>query len=103
MERTIVTTPENRGGTPPSPDAELRERAIKRIRKQADFRTHLLVYLTVNAFLVVVWAWTDSPVFWPIFPILGWGIGVAIHAWDAYRTDLISEQRIRREMDRLEG
>ncbi|MFL6385814.1 MAG: 2TM domain-containing protein [Nitrososphaeraceae archaeon] len=22
--------------------------------------------------------------FWPIFPILGWGMGVAFHAWNTY-------------------
>jgi hypothetical protein len=38
--------------------------------------------------------------FWPIFPLLGWGIGVAFNAWDVDRPP-ISEDRIRREMDRL--
>ena len=43
---------------------------------------------------------TVEPFFWPIFPLLGWGIGVAFNAWDVYRPP-ISEDRIRREMDRL--
>jgi 2TM domain len=59
---------------------ELRQRAIKRLRAKAGFWTHLVVYLAVNAFLVVIWAFTGSDLFWPVFPIVGWGIGVAANA-----------------------
>ncbi len=44
------------------------------------FRTHLTVYLVVNAFLIAVWAASGGGYFWPIWPILGWGIGVWSHA-----------------------
>jgi hypothetical protein len=37
----------------------------------------------------------------PVFPIVGWGIGVVVNAWDVYRNDEFDEQAIRREMDRL--
>ena len=66
-----------------TPD-QMRAMALKRLRKQSDFRVHLWIYLAVNALLVVVCAWTGAPLFWPIFPIVGWGIGVAANAWDAY-------------------
>lgn len=85
----------------PSAGAELRERAVRRLKKKADFRTHLLVYFLVNGVLVVIWAVTGSGFFWPIFPLLGWGIGVAANAWDVYRRDFPSEEKIQREMDRL--
>jgi len=86
--------------TAPSTD-ELRERAVKRLRKKSDFKIHLLIYLTVNALLVIVWAMTGSPFFWPIFPIAGWGIGVMANAWDAYGRDVPTESQIRHEMDKL--
>ena len=41
-------------------ETDLRARAVKRLKKQRDFRTHLLVYLLVNLFLVAVWALTDG-------------------------------------------
>ena len=41
--------------------------------------------------------------FWPIFPILGWGIGVAANAWDVYGRKPITEAEIQREADRLRG
>ena len=37
-------------------DQELRSRAVKRWKKQRDFRIHLLMYLMVNGSLVVIWA-----------------------------------------------
>lgn len=81
---------------------DLRTRAVRRVRKRADFRTHLLVYVVVNAFLVGIWAVaTPHAFFWPIFPILGWGIGVVLNAWDVYRPDPVTEQAVAREMERL--
>lgn len=79
----------------------LRDRAVKRLRKQRDFRIHLLIYVTVNAFLVVIWAMTGAPFFWPVFVMAGWGIGIVANAYDAYGRDVPSEEQISREMDKL--
>jgi uncharacterized ion transporter superfamily protein YfcC len=84
-------------------EEELREQAVKLLHKKRDFRTHVLMYVLVNAMLVVIWAVTNSGFFWPIFPILGWGIGVAANAWDVYGRKPITEDEIRREADRLRG
>ena len=46
----------------------------------ADFREHLRVYLMVMALLVAIWALTGAGYFWPVWPALGWGIGVFAHA-----------------------
>jgi class 3 adenylate cyclase len=43
------------------------------------FRHHLTVYLLVNVFLIGIWAASGGGYFWPIWPILGWGIGLAVH------------------------
>jgi hypothetical protein len=80
---------------------ELRRRAVKRLQARAGFWTHLAVYLAVNGSLVVIWFFSGAGYFWPIFPIAGWGIGVAANAWDAFRREPITEQRIQREMDDL--
>jgi hypothetical protein len=82
-------------------DHELRDRAIRRLKKKHDFHAHLLVYGMVNAFLVVIWALTGAHFFWPIFPMVGWGIGVVMNAWDVYRSEEPNEDQIRREMDAM--
>jgi 2TM domain-containing protein len=87
----------------PNTDDALRERAIVRLKKKRDFATHVFVYVLVNAFLVGIWAFTSGDFFWPIFPILGWGIGLGANAWDVYGRKPISEGEIEQEMSRLRG
>jgi 2TM domain len=80
----------------------LRAKAVKQLKKQRDFRSHVLVYVLVNTLLVVIWVMTDSHgFFWPVFPIAGWGIGVIMNARDVYGRQEITEDDIDREMHRL--
>lgn len=83
----------------PTRDEELRSRAIRRLKKKRDFRAHLLVYALVNTFILAIWAVTGSGFFWPIFPMVGWGIGVVMNAWDVYHSEGPDEEQIRREME----
>ena len=43
------------------------------------FKIHLTVYLLVNVFLIGVWAASGGGYFWPIWPVLGWGLALALH------------------------
>ena len=43
------------------------------------FKSHLTLYLLVNLFLIGIWAASGGGYFWPVWPILGWGIGLAAH------------------------
>lgn len=83
------------------PVDQLRERAVRRLKKKRDFAAHVLVYLMVNGFIVAIWAVTSAGFFWPIFPIVGWGIGVVMNAWDVWRGDEFSDKQIAEEMARL--
>ncbi|WP_299440876.1 2TM domain-containing protein [uncultured Phycicoccus sp.] len=86
-----------------SGDSALRERAIKELKKRREFQSHLLIYVLVNSLLVGIWA-ISSPgaFFWPLFPIAGWGIGVALHGWDVYFASEPDEAQIRRMMETLQ-
>lgn len=88
----------------PTTEEELRKQAIGAIKKKQAFRTSLIAYLLVNAFLVVIWAVSDSSYFWPIWVIAFWGIGLAFQAWDAYgKSHTVTEDQISEEMNRLRG
>jgi hypothetical protein len=78
-----------------------RERAIARLKQKRDFGTHVFVYLVVNGFLLGIWALTGSGFFWPVFPMFLWGMGLVLNAWDVYGRKPVSEDRIRREMERM--
>jgi hypothetical protein len=81
--------------------AQRREEAIKRIKAKNDFKIHLVVYLAVNSMLIAIWAFTGAGFFWPIFPIVGWGIGVVINGYVAYQGNVYTEEQIQREMQKL--
>ncbi len=94
-------TPETESNAP-DPAAVLRERALTRLKKKRDFHAHLLVYTMVNSFFVLIWAIVGfGGFFWPIFPIVGWGIGVVMNAWDVYHVEDFGEPEIQREIARM--
>lgn len=81
-------------------EQERRAAAVKRLKAKREFWQHVAVYVLVNALLVVVWRVTNYPGhFWPMWSLLGWGIGVVFHAWDAFQKP-ISEEAIRKEMEK---
>ena len=82
-------------------DPGLRERAVASLGKKHDFWSHVVVYLLVNGLLIGIWAMSGNGYFWPVFPIVFWGIGVLFHGWDVYGRPP-SEAKIRREMERLD-
>jgi class 3 adenylate cyclase len=43
-------------------------------------RIHATIYTVVNAVLIAIWAVSGGGYFWPIWPILGWGVGLGGHA-----------------------
>ena len=96
--------PEKSFEAPSTAESEqLRERAIKRLKKRRDFVGHLIVYTLVNAFVVLIWLLsTPRGFFWPVFPIAGWGIAVVLNAWDVWHGDEFSPAEIDREVQRLQ-
>ena len=70
---------------PSSPERAAAPARPTRRRRQTPaeiaLRAHLHTYLSVMALLVAIWFLT-SPFgyFWPIWPAMGWGVGLAIHA-----------------------
>ena len=81
-------------------DAELRARAVKHLEDKRGLAAHALAYVCVNLLLVAIWFVTGASFFWPVFPIFGWGIGLAFHAWDVL-WPAASEQAIQAEMERM--
>jgi class 3 adenylate cyclase len=46
----------------------------------ASVRIHATIYAVVNLMLIAIWAASGGGYFWPIWPLLGWGIGLGCHA-----------------------
>jgi hypothetical protein len=66
----------------------------RKAKARVGFKMHLRTYFIINAGLWLIWAVSNfavrssghsSDLFpWPIFPMLGWGIGVASHYFSVY-------------------
>ena len=78
----------------------------RKAKKRASFKVHLSTYMVVNGGLWLLWAVTAFPHFgkdhmpWPIFPMLGWGIGLASHYITAYG-NLGEKEMAEREYEKL--
>lgn len=61
-----------------------RRRAARLAAARRGVRAHLVTYLAMCVIVLTVWAavalTTDATYFWPIWPILGAGIGLVSHA-----------------------
>src|SRR5258707_11538207 len=51
------------------------------VRKLSRFYTDALIYGVVNVGLILIWAISGGGYFWPIWVIIGWGIGLGVHAF----------------------
>ena len=86
---------------------EQKDETLWRIaKKRADFKKHLYTYIIINGFLWAIWYiskdgqedtnWISA---WPIWPTLGWGIGVAFDYIGAYHSS--KENAVEREYEKL--
>jgi hypothetical protein len=73
------------------------------VRLETKRRLHgdISAYIAINAFLVVIWAFTGSGYFWPAWVMAGWGVFLALAVWDVYFRRPISDADVTAEMQRL--
>ncbi len=83
--------------TPPSAD-DLDRLAARRASAKLGWYLHAAVYLAVNGGLwALAWPRGHS---WPIYPLLGWGLGLALHGgavWLAGPGAALRERLVERE------
>lgn len=84
------------------------ERLWRIARKRAAFKKSFYSYLVVNTFLWAIWWFTSGQYAgynsypWPIWPMLGWGLGLGFQYFEAYngsKQDLVEKEyeKIKRE------
>jgi hypothetical protein len=83
-------------------DAELRRLAIRRADTRLGFRSHVFAYAIVNAGLAAINLVTSPGYLWFVWPLIGWGIGLAAHAAAVYLDgEHIRDRMIEEEYERL--
>ena len=75
------------GGTlaKPTPFQARVQGVADRLSHDLGFKIHFIVYLAVNALLIVINLLTTPGTYWFYWPLLAWGIGIAGHAFGVLR------------------
>jgi hypothetical protein len=60
------------------------QEAKRRVEEIKGFYLHLVSYLFVNAALVVINLLTSPEYLWFIWPLVGWGVGLIVHAFSVF-------------------
>lgn len=90
---------------PMSDEQALRQLAVKRLTRRRTFTGgHLLAFVVVNGLVIVLWFVADGGrLFWPGILMIAWAVGLVMNASDIVQDAESGEQRIQREMQRLES
>ena len=85
------------------PADDIEARARRRVGLKMGFYTHALVYVLVNLGLFALSSLSGNGR-WHIWPMLGWGLGLAIHGVVTFinlRGEGLRERMLRAEIERL--
>lgn len=77
---------------------DLKRIARRRVNARIGLYIHASVYVVVNAFLALVQMQTTPQVLWNLWPLAGWGLGLAIHA----AVVLLAQSGLRERMEARE-
>ncbi len=100
----MYTTPiENRSAA--STESEAHRRARHRVAHLRGFYSNLFTYIVINAFLAVLNLLTDPSYLWFLWVAGGWGLAIALHAYNTFAHRAIfgagwEERKIREFMER---
>ncbi len=85
---------------------EQKNQRLWRIAQQrAAFKRNLFSYIVINLFLWAIWWFTQGKDYegtgipWPVWPMLGWGLGLGFHYFKAYQGG--KEELAEQEYNRL--
>lgn len=85
-------------------EADIERLARKRAKAKMGWYSHAAVYVCVNLFLFALSSWRGHGN-WHLAPLLGWGLGLALHGvsvfWIGQGSEL-SERLVQRERERLQ-
>ncbi len=79
------------------------QRAHKIAKERVEFKIHLLSYLLVNSFLLILNLILTPEYLWFVWPLMGWGIGLIIHGVNAHfsQGSSLKERMIEKEMKKV--
>jgi hypothetical protein len=68
------------------------------IQRWRDFLSNCVAYAVFNAAFIVTWATTGRGFFWPMFPLIGWAIGLSLQHFSVVLLGQITDADVRRKL-----
>ena len=85
---------------------EVCEKAVKRVEAKLHFYMHTAVYIAISFLLFVINYKTSPEYYWFKWPLLGWGVAIAIHALKVFKSPegcKLKAQMIEKEIRTLQN
>ncbi len=85
-------------------------KAKKRVKKKKGYYAHLISYVSVMIFFMAInlATYSEEPVIWFFWPMLGWGVGLLIHTFSVFGIPGVGpldqsweQKQIKKEMEKM--
>jgi 2TM domain len=77
--------------------------AALQIQRWRDFGSQVFAYAIGNIVFIVIWATQGKGFFWPMYPLLVWGLGLSVQHFNAVIRGQITDEEVRRKLSRNGG
>lgn len=72
--------------------------AATQLQRWRDFGSDAAAYVVINVIFMMIWVATGRGFFWPIFPLIGWGIGLSAQHFNVVLRGQITDEDVRRAL-----
>jgi 2TM domain len=77
--------------------------AALQIQRWRDFGSQVFAYAIGNIAFMVIWAAQGKGFFWPMYPLLVWGLGLSAQHFNVVIHGQIPDEEVRRKLNRNGG
>jgi 2TM domain len=77
--------------------------AATQMQRWRDFGSQVFAYVIGNSVFIVIWAVQGKGFFWPIYPLLVWGLGLSVQHFNVVIRGQITYEDVRRKLNRNGG
>ncbi|MBI2768913.1 MAG: 2TM domain-containing protein [Burkholderiales bacterium] len=84
---------------------EIDRLAHKRVRAKMGWYMHASLYVVVNLFIFAMSEYAFGHRRWSVFPLMGWGVGLALHGISVFvlgKGSGLRERMVQKERERLQ-
>jgi energy-coupling factor transporter transmembrane protein EcfT len=63
------------------------QQIVEKVKRIIGLRIHLIIFIVALPINWAIWYFTDTTYMWPIWPTLGWSLGIFFHWLVAFHID----------------